>query len=221
MKRLPLLALCLAASAASHADVFVEQKIESAALNGNMVMKVKGDQARMDMPSPAGEVTVIMNVATGEMTTLMHTQKMSMKMNLNAIKQQTEAAQKQSGVDPSKLEKPTATGVMEKVGEWTAEIYEFKLGGVTGKLWVAKDFPNAQSIKDQMKKLNAANAGGFDPNKMEVPGMIVKTQMTTPVGAMTTTLLKAEETPVAETEFALPTGYQEMKMPTPPGAAPK
>ncbi len=218
MKHLPCLALLLLISALARADVVVEQKMESAAMNGNMVMKIKGDQARMDMPSPAGEVTVIMNVTSGEMTTLMHAQKMSMKMNINALKQQTEAMQKQSGFDPSKMEKPKATGVTEKVGDWTAEVYEFSLGSSTGKLWVAKDFPNAQSIKDQMKKLSAANSSGFDPSKLDVPGMVVKTQMTTPVGAMTTTLVKAVEAPVADSEFTLPTGYQEMKI---PGAAPR
>jgi hypothetical protein len=114
------------------------------------------------------------------------------------------------------MEKPKATGVIEKVGEWTAEIYEFGVGSSHGKLWVAKDFPNAQTIKDQLKKLSEASSSGFDPSKFDVPGMIVKTQMTTPVGAMTTTLIKAAETPVAESEFVQPTGYQEMKI---PGAA--
>ncbi len=218
MKYLPSLALLLAASVLARADLIVEQKMESAAMNGNVTMKIKGDQARMDMPSPAGQATVIMNIKTGEMTTLMHAQKMAMKMNINAMKQQSEALQKQAGIDPTKLEKPKATGVVEKVGEWTAEIYEFNVGSASGKLWVAKDFPNAQAIKDQLQKASAATSGGFDPSKLDVPGMVVKTQMATAGGAMTITLVKALETPVADSEFTLPTGYQEMTI---PGAAPK
>ncbi len=222
MKKLLAYAPVILASFIARADVIIEQKMESAVMNGNMTMKIKGDNARMDMPSPVGgNVTVIMNTKTGDMTTLMHAQKMAMKMNMNDSKKQMEEAQKAAGIDPTKVEKPKDTGTSEKVGEWTAEVYEFNIGGMTGKIWAAKDFPNAKAIKDQMMKMSAASAGGFDASKMDVPGMIVKTQMSTPVGAMTTTLVKASEAPVADTEFVIPTGYNEMKMPTLPGTAPK
>lgn len=221
MKPILCLALLLAASLTAHGDVVIEQKVESPAMNGAMTTKIKGDQARMDMPTPAGAATVLLNIKTGEMTSLIHAQKLAMKLSLDAVKQQTEAAQKQAGFDATKAEKPKATGVMEKVGEWDAEIYQFNVGTMTGKIWVAKDFPDAQLIKDELRKISAASASGFDPNKLDVPGMIVKSQMATPVGAMTTTLIKAAIAPVAEGEFTLPTGYQEMKMPTLPGAAPK
>ncbi len=92
-----------------------------------------------------------MNTKTGDMTTLIHSQKMAVKMNMNAMKQQ-------AGLDPSKLEKPKATGVTEKVGEWTAEIYEFSANGISGKAWVAKDFPNYEAFRDELKKLSAATA---------------------------------------------------------------
>ena len=218
MKKFFVIAPVILASFIARADVIIEQKMESAVMNGNMTMKIKGDNARMDMPSPVGgNVTVIMNTKSGDMTTLMHAQKMAMKMNMNDAKKQIEA----SGIDPSKTEKPKATGVSEKVGEWTADVYEFNMSGMTGKIWAAKDFPNAKSIKDQMAKMSAASAGGFDVSKLDVPGMVVKTQMTTPVGAMTTTLVKASESPVEDSEFVIPTGYNEMKMPTFPGSTPK
>jgi hypothetical protein len=221
MKLLPTLAALVVAALTAHADVVIEQKMESAMLNGNMTMKIKGDQARIDMPSPAGQVTVIMNTKTGDMTTLMHAQKIAMQMNLNAVKQQTEAAQKAAGIDPSKFEKPKATGATEKVGEWTADVYEFNAGTTAVKMWAAKDFPNAQILKDELKKVSAANAGSFDPAKMDVPGMIVKSQMTTPAGPITSTLVKATQEPVADSEFTTPAGYTAMKMPTAPGAAPQ
>jgi hypothetical protein len=213
MKSLPCV-LLLALGLAARADVIIEQKIESTMLTGNMVMKLKGDQARIDVPAgPAGPATIIMNTTTGDMTTLLHAQKMALKMNRND-------AQKQAGLDASKMEKPKDTGVSEKVGQWTAEIYEFNVAGMTGKIWAAKDFPNAAALKEQLLKLSAANSGGFDPNKMDVPGIVVKTQLTTPAGPMTTTLIKAEEAPVAASEFTIPTGYNEMKMPTTPTPAP-
>jgi hypothetical protein len=221
MKILPCLALFFATALALHADVVVEQKMESAMMNGSMTVKIKGEQARIDMPGPAGNVTVIMNTKSGDMTTLMHAQKVAMKMNMNTVKQQTEAAQKQAGIDPSKFEKPKATGATEKVGEFTADVYEVTVGQMTMKLWAAKDYPNAQVIKDELKKISAASAGGFDPSKMDVPGMIVKTQMSTPAGPVTSTLVSAKQEAVADSEFVIPTDYQEMKMPTAPGAAPQ
>src|SRR5207247_7116238 len=101
-----LLVACLA-----RADIIIEQKMESAIINGTVTMKLKGDQARMDMPSPlGGNVTTLINFTTGDMVTLMHQQKMAMKMNLADVRKQQEAGQKALGVDPSKIEKPKATG---------------------------------------------------------------------------------------------------------------
>jgi hypothetical protein len=220
MKLLPILALALTTAFAARADVVIEQKIESAMINGNMVMKVKGDQARMDMPSPAGPVTVLINFKTGEMTTLMSAQKMAVKMDMKMAKQAAEAQQKAAGIDPSKMEKPKATGTTEKVGDYTADVYDFTVGQMNGKIWAAKDYPNVDVLKAELKKISEATSMGFDPGKMDVPGMVVKSQVTTAAGAITTTLISAKQQDVAATEFNVPEGYTEMKMPTAPGAAP-
>lgn len=203
----------------ARADIVIEQKMESAMINGNVTMKVKGDKARMDMPSPmGGNVTTLINFTSGDMTTLMHQQKMAMKMNLADIKKQQEAGQKALGVDPTKIEKPKATGQKEKIGAYDTEVYEMNQGSLHAKLWIAKDFPNAQPIKDQMNKLSSSMGGaGFDPSKIDVPGMVVKSEVNTPVGKMTITLIKAVEETVDEKEFAKPEGYQEMQMPKMPG----
>ena len=220
MKTLLRFAPLLLAGTLAHADIVIEQKMESAMINGNVTMKVKGDHARMDMPNPlGGNVTTLMDFKSGDMVTLMHQQKMAMKMNMNDVKKQQEAGQKALGIDPSKMEKPKATGEKEKIGEYDAEIFEMNQGGMQAKLWVAKDFPNAQSIKDQMMKLSASMGGaGFDPSKIDVPGMVVKSEVSTPIGKMVVTLVRAKEEPVADSEFKQPEGYQEMKMPALPGA---
>ncbi len=220
MKSLLLIVPLIFAAAFARADIIIEQKMESAIINGNVTMKVKGDQARMDMPSPlGGNVTTLMNFKTGDMVTLMHQQKMAMKMNLSDVKKQQEAGQKALGVDPTKIEKPKSTGQKEKVGDYDTEIFEMNQGSLQAKMWIAKDFPNAQAIKDQMMKLSSSMGGaGFDPSKVDVPGMVVKSEVSTPVGKMTITLVKAKEEAVDEAEFKQPEGYQEMKMPTLPGA---
>ncbi len=218
MKTLLRIAPLLLAAALARADIIIEQKMESAIINGTVTMKLKGDKARMDMPSPVGgNVTTLIDFASGDMTTLMHQQKMAMKMNLADVKKQQEAGQKQLGIDPSKMEKPKSTGQTEKVGEYNAEIYEMNQSGLQAKMWVAKDFPNAKSIKEQMKKLSSTMGGaGFDASKLDVEGMVVKSEVNTPVGKMTVTLVKATEDKVEDSEFKLPEGYQEIKMPTLP-----
>jgi hypothetical protein len=221
MKLLPSLALIFAAAMAAHADIVVEQKIESAVSNGNMVIKVKGDMARVDAPSPIGQATIIMNFKTGESTTLVHAQKVAVKMDMKAAKAQAEAMQKAAGLDSSKMDKPKATGATETVGEWKTEIYEFNTGSLSGKIWAAKDFPDAQALKDELKKISEASGNAFDPSKMDVPGMPVKSQINTPAGPMTMTLVKAKKEAVEDSEFVIPGDYNEMKMPAIPGAAPK
>jgi len=220
MKTLLRLSPILFAVAFARADVVVEQKMESAMINGNVTTKIKGDHARMDMPSPVGgNITTVMDFKSGEMVTFMHAQKLAMKMNLNDMKKQQEAAQKAQGIDLDKIEKPKATGQTEKVGEYNAEIFEMNLGGMTAKFWVSKDYPNAKAINEQMKKLTSGMAQmGFDPNKFDLPGLVVKTEMGTPAGKMTVTVVSAKETPVADSEFTRPEGYQEMTMPSLPGA---
>jgi len=221
MRIVPILALAFAATLAARADVVVEQKTESPMMKGTMSMKIKGDRARMDTFTSSGNISVLMDLKTERMMILMHTQKIVMEKDMKTTREQTEAAQRAAGLDPSKIGTPKATGKTEKVGEWTTDVYEFKLGDMAGRLWVAKDFPNSQVIRDELKKVTAANAGGFDPAKLDVPGLIVKYQLNTAMGMMTSTMLRAAEEPVAETEFLIPQGYNQMAMPPISSGVPK
>jgi hypothetical protein len=114
-------------------------------------------------------------------------------------------------------EKPKATGQSEKVGDWNADIYTLNVAGMAMKFWVAKDFPNAAAVKEQMNKLQKLMAGSVDLSKFDLPGMTVKTEMTMPQGKMTSTIVSVKEGPVADSEFAIPADYKKMAIPT--GAA--
>jgi Domain of unknown function (DUF4412) len=208
--------LALFAVTGVRADLVIEQKIESQVMNGNMNMKIKGEKARMDIPSPVGgNMTILMDLANDQMATLVHAQKMVMKMKMADAKKAAEEQQKKSGVDVTKVEQPKATGQKEKIGEWNCEIYDVNFGGMTGKMWVTKDFPNYKSIMEQMNKINsAASMGmGMDPSKFQLDGMTVKTEMAAPFGKMTSTLVKVTEGAVPDSEFEVPAGYKEMSVP--------
>ena len=222
MKLILRLAPLFVAAVFARADLVIEQKMESPVITGNVTMKLKGERARMDMPSPlGGSVTTLMDFKSGEIIMLLHQQKMAARLTIADLKKQQEAGQKALGMDPTKFEKPKPTGKTEKVGDFDTEIFEMNQGALQVKLWIAKDFPNAQSVKEQMLKLSSAIGGaGFDPSKVDVPGMVVKSEVGTPNGKMIITLVKAKEEPVDDKEFERPEGYQEPKLPGAPEPAP-
>jgi hypothetical protein len=224
MKRTLLLLTLVFTAAASRADLVIEQKMESSMMNGDVTLKVKGDKMRMDMTAgPAGAMSTIMDMATGDSITLMHAQKMAMKVSgaqakqmMDAMKQQREAA----GAAAPKLED---TGKKEKVGEYNAEIYTWTGSGVKQTLWVSKEVPNYEKIKEQMLKLNDSPFGGvakgMSPDMAKLPGLVVKTQMEMPQmpgQKITTTLVSVKEQPVDDSTFAPPSDYQQMNQPALP-----
>ena len=229
MKPTLLLIPLLATLAAARADLVIEQKMESAFQNGNMTMKVKGEKIRTDMEAgPAGAISSIMDLATGDSVTLMHAQKMAMKTSGTQTKQMVEAMKKQLGaaVDgKTPASKPTDTGKSEKVGNYNAEIYTWTNPTGTYTFWVAKDFPNYAKIKDQLDKVNkAASAGmgqGMGPDYGALPGMTVKALIEMAGQKITTTLVSVKEETVDAALFDAPKDYQQMAQPGLPPAAPK
>lgn len=215
MKKLSLIIPLILTVIAVRADVLVVQKMESSMLNGDITMKIKGDKARVDMPAgPVGQMTMIIDGATGDVSTVMHGQKMVMKMSGAQLKAAVEQGKKATGAKES--EKPKATGKSEKIGEWDAEIYEVKLGGMVGKIWVAKSFPNAEKMKAEMSKLSKSmGQGEADPYGLDLPGMPVKTELEgpAPMGKMTVTITKAVEQAVDAKDFEIPADYQKIDMP--------
>jgi len=214
MKPLLSLGALLLVAVSSRADFVIEQQLESSLINGKLTYEIKGDNARIEMPSPAGgNVTTIIKGETGEMIMLMDAQKMAMTMSLKDIQKQTEAAQQAAGAAMDAL-KPKPTGEKEKIGQWNTDIYETNAGETKVKMWVAKDYPNAKAIKDAMAKASKSMAGsGMDLTKFDLPGMTLKTEAVTALGKMTTTLVSVKETTVPASDFTVPEGYQMQKAP--------
>lgn len=214
-KLLQVCSALLFTAAIAAADITIEQKVEAPSMVGHMIMKLKGDRLRMDVPSPAGDSTVMMDTKSGEMITLLHEQKMMMKMNIKQAKAAAEAATKAGGPDLTKMT-PKATGEKEKVGEWDCEIYSVDMGnGMVTRMWVAKNYPNFKKIMAEMNKLNsAASVGmGLDASKLDLGGMTVKTEAATPQGKIVSTLVSAKEGAIPDTDFDVPAGYKELEIP--------
>ena len=197
------------------ADVTVVQTLDSAMMKGEMVMKVKGDKARTDMPAGMmGNMTVLMDVKSGESVTLMHAAKMMLRMKTGDALAAAAAA-----IDSAKIQKPKATGRKEKVGTWETEIFEAETGVGPARMWVAKDFPNYAAIQKELKRISEATTKGktFDPQNFDMGGMVVKSEMSSPIGKIVTTLVRVETKELDAKEFEVPQGYTEQKMPAIPG----
>ena len=217
MNKLSLILPLLLTVAAARADVLVVQKMESSMLNGDITMKIKGDKGRVDMPAgPIGQMSMIIDATTGDVNTLMHSQKMVIKMSGAQLKAAVEQSKATAGAT-GEIEKPKATGKTEKVGEWDTEIFEVKMAGVPAKVWVAKGFPNTEKLKAEMSKMSKSmGQGSEDVYGLDLPGMPVKTEVESPAGKVTVTITKAVEQAVDAKEFEIPADYQKMDMPAQP-----
>jgi len=217
MKRLlQAFGLCVCSSVLAHADLVITEKVESPTTNGDVVVKTKGDRVSIQMENARlGKTTLVKNFKSGDTTMLIHSKKLVMQIEAAQLKATIEARRKVAGIDPTKAV-PKSTGEKEKVGDWDCEIYTFELGtGKTGKLWVAKSFPNYDAIKEQMEKIEttAMADAGFDPEKFKLGGVIVQIDMELATGKAHRTLTSVKEESVADSEFDTPADYQPYKAP--------
>ncbi len=196
-----ILIFSAACSTLSFGDLILKQSIEGPT-KGEMTMVVKGDRMKIDM---AEQMTTIIDNKTKDTMMLMHTEKTVMKMSGAQIKAQMDQAKAAAGAPTLK-----ATGEKEKIGEYDCEIYDFSSAGTTTRMWIAKDYPGYAGIKAEMEKVMAQ---GDDAKVVDFPGMVVKSVIDIGGQKMTTTLISAKSDNVDESAFAIPEGYQEMKMP--------
>ena len=213
MKALPVSALgFLAAAASLHADLVIVQKVEGGGQAGDQTIKIKGDKARTDL-NPT--VSMLTDGATGEMITLMHSARTYLKVSSEQTKAMLEQLQKfRTGSEPAKL---LPTGKKEKIGEYDCEIFTAGLGALKATYWIAKDFPNYQSVLAQLDKFQSgtisAMGKGLLPDLKDFPGMTIKTEIDLSGKKIVTTLISAKEGNVDPKSFDIPKGYTEVTSP--------
>ena len=213
MKALFVSALGLLVAAASlEADLVIVQKVEGGGQTGEQTIKIKGDKARTDL-NPA--VSMITDGATGEMITLMHSGRTYLKVPPEQTKSMLEQLQKfRTNSDPAKLQ---PTGKKEKIGQYDCEIFTAGLGALTATYWIAKDFPNYQSVLEQLDKFRSgtisAMGKGLLPEPKDFPGMTIKTEIDLSGKKIVTTLISAKEENVDPKSFDIPSGYKEITSP--------
>jgi hypothetical protein len=221
MKTIVILCLLLLAVQV-RADLVISEVIEAGGQSQNLTLKIKGDKVRTDV---ASQMSTITDTNTGDLITILHTQKMYMKMSAGktrALMDQMRAVQGQPpGAAPAEKPKITDTGKSEKVNEYDTEIYTAETPKMKFTYWVAKDFPNAAVVMQQMKKMQASMesklGGGLQgslPDTAQLPGVSVKTQIETNGKTITTTMASVKEQPVEDADMQVPDGYKEMQVPS-------
>lgn len=217
MKRfLPILVLPFLAAAWSRADLTLSQEIEGGPQPGQVVMRVKGDRLRIDLPGgPNGPMTTILDMETGDTTTLLHKKKIAITRTGTQVKQAEEAKAKRAGVDTAKTiepPKPTATSLTERVGDYEAEVYTVLADGSKDTLWVVRNFPDFDAIKADLVRVSQASTAGINRagtlDVTTLPGMVVKRQKERGGQKMTITLKNVERNVIAGSAFETPADYK-------------
>lgn len=217
MKHLALSLLALTfLTLPARGDLTLVQKIEGAGPLTQMTMKIKGDKVRVD-PSP--EITSIVDSKTGDMLNIMHTQKMVMRVSAEQAKAAMAMAGSSIGVQPGQpavKPKVTPTGKKEKIDGHDAEEYITETPTFKASYWVAKSYPKSDEIMNQLRATTpqAWGAGAMGmPDFRDFPGLPIRTNVTMGGQQFVSTIVSVKQDPLPDSEFAIPTGYQEMKMP--------
>lgn len=200
----------------AQADVTLVQEIKtegsSPSINGQITIRAKDSKIRMDMPEQ--NISLIIDNASGAMTTVMHQQKQYLSVPAEfaqMMKQAMESAKAQAGSDADMQLEPT--GKKEVINGFNCEEYTLKTKDLQAVVWLAKDVPGQNLLVKEFSRLS----GEADPYKgmfsdyEKLPGFPIRTIVNDPtVGKMTITVVSVSTDAVAESEFQPPAGYKAM-----------
>ncbi len=209
-----LLLSSLLCTAAAHADLTIVQKVEGSEGTNKITLKIKGDKARVEI-SP--QITTIMDAKTGDLTNLLNDDKKVIRIAGEKAKAMAEMAKALTKENDAATAAPKPTGKKETINGYETEEYLTDTPKYQASYWVAKNFPNYQAVLQQMAVLQngafAAMRKGL-PDYANLPGLPIRTQIKIDgKNQMTSTIESVNTNPLADSEFAVPAGYSEMKVP--------
>ena len=203
-----LAGLCLPA----RADFTIVQKVEGKGAVNEMTMKLKGDKVRVEV-NP--KMTMIVDGKTGDTITLMNVQKKFLRISGDKAKAIAELANKYSGTTAEKP-KLTATGKKTTINGYDAEEYIGETKLFKASYWIAPSFPDSAAIMKQLQAVIPAAWNDLAKGMMDyrdLPGFPLRTQVKTNESEITSTVTAIKRDPLSDTEFLVPTDFQELKIP--------
>jgi hypothetical protein len=219
MRLIPLaLAAALLSPFPLMADLTLVQEILSEGSTTKLTMQIKGSKVRVDSNPMA---TSFIDTETGDMTNLIHPQKMIMRISGAQLKDMAAAVQATAPAQSAPAAEPKATGRKEKINGHDTEEYTVGTAGGTIHLWIAKNYPDWKEIVAELARMSQGawakqlgGATGSDYDIAKLPGLPLRTEMQQPGGSKTVIRFESiDRKPVEDAAFAVPAGYTEMKMP--------
>jgi Domain of unknown function (DUF4412) len=213
MKAIALaLSLLAAFSISARGDFTIVQKVEGKGEMREIVLKIKGDKIRMEA-SP--KMTMIVDGRTGEMITLMNTQKRIVRISGDKTKAIAEMATKYNGTTSEKT-KIVATGKKMTINGYEAEEYIAESKAFKAHYWIALNFPNSAEIMKQLQAIIPAAWTDLAKGMMDyrdLPGFPLRTQVNLGDGDVVSTLVALKTDALNDAEFLPPKDFTEMKVP--------
>ena len=207
------------AAIAARADLIMEQQAGDTNRIHAAILKLHGDKMRLDQPDDA--MSVIVDLNTRDSYTLLITNKTFLRRFGSDIRWEMQEEKKYSG-GTNDLDWPPAPAVdtrkSETVNGRDAEIYTWSgAHGLTETLWVDKNFPNYDAIRNELARLDRFNDTGPHPNAQpdlsRIPGIVIKTVSALNGRTATNTLVSVKLEPVDAALFELPADYSPWKRP--------
>ena len=215
----------LALVTTARADLTIVQKVEGSEGLHEIKMKVKGDHARVEV-NP--QVTTIIDAKSGEVTNLNNANKMFIRIPGESLKTIANAAKSLVKQENAQSAKPTATGKKQTINGYETAEYVTDSPNFHASYWVATSYPDYQKILDQMAILQKGAFGTLIkdlPSYGGLPGLPLRTEVKiSGISTVTSTIESVSQAPLPDSDFAVPAGFSELKIPgsslEPPVSAP-
>jgi hypothetical protein len=194
-------------------DLTIVQRVEGAAQNGDVTVKIKGDKERIDAPS---QPTRIIDGKSGEMTDLLNEKKSYVRISAQQMKAAAETINKFDDTKQASTRKLTPTGKKETINGYETEEFVYETPQFKASFWVAAKYPDASGI---LKQLQAPVSGAWKPSNMGMPdytdfaGLPLKTVISVGDNQVVTTIMSVKKDSISATEFDIPKDFQELKKP--------
>ena len=199
---------------AVRADFTIVQKVEGVGNAGEMTIRLKGNQVRADL---APQVSTITDLASGDVITLQHASKVFIRLPGDQARALLERVNEQQEATSAERPELVATGRKEKVGKRACEVFRWSAGEIRATDWIAKDFPNLDTLVPALERFQNAGLAGaaraLQPSLSTLPGMLIKRELTIGGQKTTTTLVSVSEAPIDAALFVVPEPYKEAPAP--------
>lgn len=218
MKRLLVLAFFLPILHRAIADLVVGQRIEETGQTGTTAtLRLKGNKLRVDLETPTGPVSSVMDLDTGDSVRLMHDQKVMTRLSGAQAKETIDFLRKEAGKKTeTRSGKPEAAGRKERIGEFLTEVFTWNGANGVQTIWVTKELPNYAKVKEQFDRISKSAS----PELTSLPGVVVKTEVEREGKKFTATVLSVKEEEQNPALFEPPPDYRESEKRVKPNTAP-